>query len=239
MESNVETDAGATQETTSETTPEPVTETEGLTMMIYKYESPNEPQQVKIEKEMSYRELLGNEDNKFIVVLKKENETPTIDTSITYDSMITPTTEKQTIGVFTYKYTNIVDNEELVADLGKIPITNDDLSNDTEIIDVSFLGNKVMETNNYIDSDGILRIFDETINKISKVLIVDVPNNETGSSGENNENQFLMDATSTLNSLGNLLQKIKEILPKYMVVELDGKKFVISKDNSYIVTDKK
>ena len=136
--------------------------------------------------------------------------------------------------VYTYKYDNIANQDATsTADLKKITISPDDIDQtDSSVTDP--LGNRVKETDYYIDSQGILRKYNVDTNEIKRVMITDVPD------VDNQGNSILIDANNAvLISIQNLLKAVKKTMPEYMIIELnDGKSYVISKENPYIIVDK-
>lgn len=182
-----------------------------------------------IIQETTYGELLNDKTNDKVMIVKGDS----------FDNAVVefPSAEDiikvgdPSVDLYTYRYK---DAETEKNNLEKIPITKTD---DTSVtIDTNVLGNNILYTNYYIDKQGILRKYDNIDKIIHKVLIVDVPKDESKEPLVDNTD-IAKEATETLNRLETLLQKIKEMLPSYMEVTLDGKNYIISKDNPYIVVD--
>lgn len=130
-----------------------------------------------------------------------------------------------------YKYDNLIVGDEPVEGIEKIPISKEDLTMEDN---VSVLGTQVPNTNYYIDLQGVRREFKEGVTSIWKVNIVDVPTLEQSAEGENT---LVAEANTALVALGAMLLQIYEILPEYMEVDFEGKRYLISKQNPYIVVD--
>lgn len=130
-----------------------------------------------------------------------------------------------------YKYNNLIAGDVIVEGIEQIPISKDDITVEDNI---SVLGTPVPNTNYYIDLQGVRREFKEGVTSILKVNIVELPTLE-GAAEEGNK--FLTEANTALTALGTMLQQIYGLLPEYMEVDLDGKRYIISKQNPYIVVD--
>jgi hypothetical protein len=179
---------------------------------------------------VEYNSLINTETDRILAV--KNSNLESVDNSITYDSQIMP--GQDTIHIFVYRYPNNATDNHL-NESQHIQITQDDIS---MVDDKGFIGNRVSDTDRYIDHQGILRIYDNN-HSIYKITVTESPfDDEELSDNVSDENSFLKEATDTLKSISNLLHKIKVMLPDYMEAELDGKKYIFSKETPFLIIDK-
>ena len=127
-----------------------------------------------------------------------------------------------------YKYKNeVTEGDTSVPD--KLTITSEDL---LDITNDDVLGTKSAD-GTYIN-DGILYNKEENDGKtIKKVTIMDIP--EVLVETTPTDNLLVNQATTLLKSLSYLLTSVKDTIPDYVEVQLDDKKFIISKSSPYIV----
>jgi hypothetical protein len=196
---------------------------------IHYYNSSNSTVvEIKPDSDSKYKDLFDAEhkDDAFIVIMNDGNDTKT---DISSDSVVVDVENNANANIFTYKYKNVVDNNKSIDDIPKISIMAEDLE---KVNTPDVIGNQLMNTNYYIDDQGILREYNIDDNTtIQKVLITDVPEPLP----VENENSILTSANKVLNDLGDLLKNIKDSMPPYIEVLFKDNSYIISKENPYIV----
>jgi hypothetical protein len=190
-----------------------ITETNSVSVSIVRYDSWTKPIIKIINTPTTYRILLENEKTNVVLFINNEINEVSVDDLIDMSN--------SDITIYTYKYKQNSDIEpEKNEDL---KIENEDVK-DVSNENISIIGNKIRDTNYYIDNKGVMRIYDKTNNKIMKVLFTDI---------ENEDNNI--DRQEEKKILDNLLKKIYDIIPEYMTVILGNKRYIISKENTYII----
>lgn len=190
---------------------------------------------LQIKQDDTYKTILGETTDPFVLIINNqimnENKIP--------DDSKVDVSGNEVVYIFTYKYKNLVDNQ-IDYNIPKIGITTEDLKkveiSPNEEPQPSVIGNKVLDTECYIDGQGILRKYNKSNNILQKVLIIDVPEK---SNVDNSSNDLLTEANKVLDDLGSLLEKIKDSMPNYMEIDItvreENKRYIISKETPYIV----
>jgi hypothetical protein len=219
------TEEGETQGQGEGEVKQPTTENKKITIKRYN----STAQDIDIKQGDTYENILGDAPDPFIVFIDEREK------DVTLTEVVDLSVNK--IDIFTYKYKNLVDNDneiKNIQDIPKIEITNEDLKKvELSQQQLSVIGNRVLETEYYIDNQGIMRKYNVNENTIQKVLIIDVPDKINVESQESNT--LLTEANKALDDLGSLLEEIKKSMPDYIEIDIADKRYIISKETPYII----